>query len=127
MVLFCFPQLLVESCIFKKIFYLKLGVFSDYRNKIIIEWSVCVGLEIIHVFNGQNFRQICEEEASHYRAHYLPHDRETARKLAGSSTPMMSVSITVSRDGHMRSSFGSSPLHSLKKPSLMALPLVKGQ
>lgn len=77
--------------------------------------------------NAQNFRQICEEEASDYRAHYLPHDRETARKLAGSSTPMMSVSITVSRDGDMRSSFGPPSLHSLKKPSLMALPLVKGQ
>lgn len=40
---------------------------------------------------------------------------------------MMSVSITVSRDGDMRSSFGPPPLHSLKKPALMALPLVQGQ
>lgn len=40
---------------------------------------------------------------------------------------VMSVSTTVSRDGDMRSFFGPSPLHSLKKPALIALPLVKGQ
>lgn len=127
MVLFCFLLLLVQSCIFKKGFYLKLDYFLIIEKKRFIEQTIYVGLEIIHVLNVQNFREICEKEAFHYRAHYLPHDRETARKLAGSSTPMMSVSITVSRDGDMRSSSGSPPLHIFKKPALMALPLLKGQ
>lgn len=62
---------LVKTCIFKKGLHLKLAYFSTYRRSFIGR-SDYTGLQILE------WAKLTKNQASYYRAHCWPHDREKA-------------------------------------------------